>query len=238
VIDAGAFCVLPQKYPHLFGVVCAGRGFAASERRPQLAAGRGGIRQLRIGVCRTNAWPEAQPEAIEALESAARSLAGAGAIVSETPLPPVFDGLEETFGVISTVEASRALTVEERDHRPKLNFWIGNSLDAAARHDQSVFDRAQQHAVECQKALAAMFQRCDVLIAPSTSGEAPADLVSVSSSAFNRTWTLMHVPCLTIPAYSGPNGMPVGVQVVGPVGRDAATIAAAQCIADVLMKNG
>ena len=127
--------------------------------------------------------------------------------------------------------------VEARDHRPKLNFWIRNSLDAAARHDQSVFDRAQQHAVECQKALAEIFQRCDVLIAPSTSGEAPADLVSVSSSAFNRIWTLMHVPCLTIPAYSGPNGMPVGVQVVGPVGGDVATIAAAQCIADVLMKS-
>jgi hypothetical protein len=42
-----------------------------------------------------------------------------------------------------------------------------------------------------------------VLITPSTTGEAPADLVAVSSSAFNRTWTLMHVPCVTIPAYSG-----------------------------------
>ena len=145
---------------------------AARTRRPQP-----GIRQLRIGVCRTNAWPEAQPETIEALENAARSLAGAGATLSETPLPPVFDGLEETFGVISTVEASRALMAEARDHRPKLNFWIRNGLDAAARHDQSAFDRAQQHAIECQKALAGMFQRCDVLIAPSTSGEAPADLV-------------------------------------------------------------
>jgi Asp-tRNA(Asn)/Glu-tRNA(Gln) amidotransferase A subunit family amidase len=47
----------------------------------------------------------------------------------------------------------------------------------------------------------------------------------------------MHVPCLTIPAYSGPNGMPVGVQVVGPIGGDVATMAAAQCIADVLMKG-
>jgi Asp-tRNA(Asn)/Glu-tRNA(Gln) amidotransferase A subunit family amidase len=211
----------------LHAVLCGGAGAAPAT----------GIRQLRIGVCRTNAWPDAQPETVEALESAARSLANAGATLSETPLPQVFDGLEETFGVISTVEASRALMVEARDHRPKLNFWIRNSLDAAARHDPSVFDRAQQHAVACQKALAVMFQRCDVLIAPSTSGEAPADLVSVSSSAFNRVWTLMHVPCLTIPAYSGPNGMPVGVQVVGPVGSDVATIAAAQCIADVVMKS-
>jgi amidase len=80
-----------------------------------------------------------------------------------------------------------------------------------------------------------MFQQCDVLITPSTIGEAPADLVSISSSVFNRTWTLMHVPCLTIPAYRGPNGMPVGIQVVGPIGDDVRTMTAAQSIADVLM---
>ena len=71
-----------------------------------------------------------------------------------------------------------------------------------------------------------------MIITPSTSGEAPADLVSVSKLGVQPVWTLMHVPCLTIPAYSGPNGMPVGVQVVGPVGSDARTIGAAQAIAE------
>ena len=45
----------------------------------------------------------------------------------------------------------------------------------------------------------------------------------------------MHVPCLTIPAYCSPNGMPVGIQVVGPIGGDVRTMSAAQAIADVLM---
>ena len=80
-----------------------------------------------------------------------------------------------------------------------------------------------------------MFEQCDVLLTPSTNGEAPADLVAVSSSAFNRTWTLMHVPCVSIPAYRGPNGMPVGVQVIGPISGDTRTLAAAQAIAVALM---
>jgi Asp-tRNA(Asn)/Glu-tRNA(Gln) amidotransferase A subunit family amidase len=193
------------------------------------------IRDLRIGICRTHNWQQAQPETVEALEDAAKALAAAGASVDETPLPPVFDGIEETFGVISSVEASHALAHEARDHMPKLNGWIRDSLAAAARHDQSRFDRAQGHAIKCQSALATIFQQCDVLITPSTIGEAPADLVSISSSVFNRTWTLMHVPCITIPAYRGPNGMPVGLQVVGPVGGDVGTMTAAQSIAEVLM---
>jgi Asp-tRNA(Asn)/Glu-tRNA(Gln) amidotransferase A subunit family amidase len=192
------------------------------------------IRQLRIGICHTRNWQQAQPETVEALENAARALATAGAITGDAVLPPVFDGIEESFGVISTVEASRALANEARDHMPKLNPWIRSSLAAAASHDQSRFDDAQRHAIECQNALAGIFQRFDVLITPSTVGEAPADLVSISSSAFNRIWTLMHVPCLTIPAYHGPNGMPVGIQVVGPIGGDVRTMSFAKAILDAL----
>jgi Asp-tRNA(Asn)/Glu-tRNA(Gln) amidotransferase A subunit family amidase len=190
---------------------------------------------LRIGLCRTNQWHEAAPETVTAIERALNSLVTAGAKVSDVTLPPVFKGIEDTFGVISTTEASRALAEEARDHHDKLNFWIKDGLAAAARHGADGYERAQRHAVECQRALAAVFERCDAILTPSTIGEAPADLVSVSSSVFNRMWTLMHVPCLTIPAYRGPSGMPVGVQVVGPVGSDLKTMGVAQAIADALM---
>jgi Asp-tRNA(Asn)/Glu-tRNA(Gln) amidotransferase A subunit family amidase len=208
----------------LHGVLCG-----ISEALPQAD-----VRGLRVGVCRTPNWKQAQPESVNALESATKALAAAGAEVSETPLPAVFDGIEDTFGVISTVESSRALAQEARDHHAKLNFWIRDSLAAAAKHTAARFEEAQRHAIECQRALAAMFVRCDVILTPSTSGEAPADLVSVTNSTFNRLWTLMHVPCLTIPAYQGPNGMPVGIQIVGPAGSDRETMRAAQAIAGAL----
>ena len=196
---------------------------------------RADLGALRIGVCRPGNWHLAQPETVAAMDAAAKTLAAAGAQMRDAELSPVFDGIEESFGVISTVEASRALAQEAREHLPKLNSWIRDSFAAAARHGPARFDQAQRHAIECQRALAAVFEQCDVIITPSTIGEAPQDLVSISSSAFNRTWTLMHVPCVTIPAYHGPNGMPVGVQVVGPVGSDARTLSAAQVIADALM---
>jgi Asp-tRNA(Asn)/Glu-tRNA(Gln) amidotransferase A subunit family amidase len=193
------------------------------------------IRNLRIGVCHTNNWQHAQPETVDALEAAEKSLATAGANVRQAELPPAFDGIEESFGVISTVESSRALAQEARDHPTKLNFWIRDSLATAAKHSPARFEQAQRHAIECQRALSQLFAQCDVIITPSTAGEAPADLISVTNSVFNRVWTLMHVPCLTIPAYQGPNGMPVGLQVVGPIGSDRATMSAAQALANALV---
>jgi Asp-tRNA(Asn)/Glu-tRNA(Gln) amidotransferase A subunit family amidase len=38
---------------------------------------------------------------------------------------------------------------------------------------------------------------------------------------FNRMWTLLGTPAVTVPAGRGPNGLPVGIQVVGRIGDDA-----------------
>ena len=192
------------------------------------------VEDIRIGVCRTASWDQAQPETVTALDIATRKLAAAGAKLHDADMPAVFDGINQSFNIISGVEALRAMTLEARDHLATMNHWIKASLTAAAQYDQSQYDRAQLHAVRCQQATAEMFTHCDILITPSTAGEAIADVVSVSNSAFNRIWTLMHVPCVTIPAFVGPNGMPVGLQIVGPVGSDDGMIALSQAVADAL----
>ncbi len=63
---------------------------------------------------------------------------------------------------------------------------------------------------------------------------AALNLTEVEDSSFNSLWTLMHGPCVTIPAFTGPNGMPVGLQLVGAIGSDDATIALAGWIAGQL----
>jgi Asp-tRNA(Asn)/Glu-tRNA(Gln) amidotransferase A subunit family amidase len=203
--------------------------------RSALLAGQPARREhtgrVRIGVCRTMRWDEAQPETVDAVESAARVLAAAGAQIVETVLPEVFAGIEETFNVIVQVEGLRGMEWEARHHLKTMNHWLQQSLGATNPPNQAQYDKAQAHSLVCQRALAEMFEHCDVIITPSTCGEAPADLVSISNSAFNRVWTLMRGPCLTVPAFTGPNRMPVGLQIVGPAGEDDRTIGLAGWIA-------
>jgi Asp-tRNA(Asn)/Glu-tRNA(Gln) amidotransferase A subunit family amidase len=54
-----------------------------------------------------------------------------------------------------------------------------------------------------------------VLLTPSAASEAPEGLGSTGDPAFNSTWTLGWVPCVTLPAGTGPKGLPLGVQLVG-----------------------
>ena len=71
---------------------------------------RTGIGTLRIGLCRTDQWQQAQPETAAAVEAAAGALAGMGVKVSDIALPPEFNDIVELFRVISAIEAARALT--------------------------------------------------------------------------------------------------------------------------------
>jgi Asp-tRNA(Asn)/Glu-tRNA(Gln) amidotransferase A subunit family amidase len=52
-------------------------------------------------------------------------------------------------------------------------------------------------------------------------------LGSTGDPLFNRTWTLLGTPCVHLPGFAGPAGLPVGVQLVGRAGDDATTLAAA-----------
>ena len=137
------------------------------------------LRDVRIGVCRTPSWDQAQPETVSALETAARKLAAAGAKLHDAEMPAVFDGINQSFNVISGVEALRAMALEARDHLATINHWIKDSLTAAAQYDQSRYDKAQLHAVQCQRATIEMFTRCDILITPSTAGEAIARCLGI-----------------------------------------------------------
>ena len=59
------------------------------------------------------------------------------------------------------------------------------------------------------------------------SGEAPEGIGWTGDPMFNRIWTLLRWPCVTIPAGRGSHGLPVGVQIVTGYGEDARALAVA-----------
>jgi amidase len=72
-----------------------------------------------------------------------------------------------------------------------------------------------------------MFADVDVLLAPSAVGEAPEGHGSTGDASFNGLWTLAWTPCVTLPAGTGPNGLPLGVQLIGRRFHDEALLSAA-----------
>ena len=134
--------------------------------------------------------------------------------------------------MISNFEGKNALADEFRDHMDRMNPWMRETGES--NWSEADYTAAIAAAVAARAALGAVYDDYPVLLTPSTAGEAPADLVNVTMSSFNRLWTLMHGPTVTLPVARGPNGMPVGVQLAARAGGDAGLIGHAAAIHRVL----
>lgn len=179
------------------------------------------VSDLKIGLCRTPHWEQADEPTRAYVEGAAVWLSEAGADVSDFDLPDGFDGLEEAFDVVSAFEFSRALAYEWHNHRDKLSDRVkterlefGWSLSYAAY--RAGLAALQDYRNRFHASLAGY----DLLITPSANGEAPADLKTIGQAHFNRVWTALYSPGLSLPLFTGPLGLPIGLQVIGHLGDD------------------
>jgi amidase len=185
----------------------------------------------RVGLTRGYEWSEAETATVEAVETAAARLEEAGAKVTEVVLPNAFAGLADAQITIMRVEAAQALAWERANHSDRLSAPLRGLLDRGAGISVEVHDSAVTLARMCRARLDEAFAGNDVLLTASARGEAPVGLESTGDPVFNRNWTLLHVPCVTIPFGRGPNGMPVGVQLVARPGAHQRLLGAAKWIA-------
>jgi Asp-tRNA(Asn)/Glu-tRNA(Gln) amidotransferase A subunit family amidase len=186
-------------------------------------------RPPRVGVCRTYEWERVQPEMRKALEDAGRTLRAA-----EFELPARFKGLRESHTAILWYEIARSLADEFARFPGQMDPALRQRCADGFALGPQDYVRAQQHGAECRAHFAQALGDYDVLLAPAATGEAPKGLSSTGDVAMNVVWTLLHAPCVAVPAAKSPSGMPLGLQVIGRIGDDARTLACAAWIAEKL----
>ena len=183
----------------------------------------------RIGFCRTHWWSRIEPTTQKLLENAAADLARAGATVEEVELPKDFEGLEDVHRWISGFEMARNLTWEFDNHWDEVSetFRNGRIKDGlACTYEHYVAMRNHMH--HCRKLLLPIIDRYDVLLAASAAGEATVGMHPIPHPWVYMIWTTMHVPSITIPVFTGPNGLPIGAQLIARHHDDRRLFAFAQ----------
>ncbi|MEQ6916141.1 amidase [Halomonas aquatica] len=178
----------------------------------------------RVGLCLTPQWEAATADTEQALREAVRCIRGAGGEVHEVSLPASFDELLEAQRTIMIYEASRSLAFERDLHGDQLSDQLKALLDEGSVLPAERYDQARRIARACRAELDRLFADSDVLLAPSAPGEAPAHVTGTGDPVFNRIWTLLGTPCVNVPGLTGANGMPVGVQLIGPLDGDLTTL--------------
>src|SRR4051794_27016005 len=184
-------------------------------------------RPPRLALCRTPHWDRALPDGKAMLEDAAARLRAAGAEIVESELPPQCDGVSEVQRRHSVFEALRVHASELYRHAALLSPDLldkGNLADARELTLDD-FRTAWRDAERMRAAAADWAGKFDAVLTLPAPGQAPRGLAETGSAIFNGLWTVLYMPCLTLPAGTGPDGLPVGVQLVGKRHADARLLA-------------
>jgi Asp-tRNA(Asn)/Glu-tRNA(Gln) amidotransferase A subunit family amidase len=80
-------------------------------------------------------------------------------------------------------------------------------------------------------------QRYDAIVTPAAFGTAPAGLASTGDPACCALWTLCGMPALSVPLMQGSNGLPLGVQLVGPRHGDGRLLRTARWLVSELAER-
>lgn len=176
---------------------------------PQADLDTASISPPRIGVVR-NFFPErSEPVMRDAVEHAASRLKEAGAAVGDLLLPDTFGLTWHLHRIIGGAEGS---TYHAADHDeralPGSGGRVGSLLPA------SYYVQARRIRSWLRAALAEMFADVDVMAMPTAPGPAPKGQ-STGDAVLLRPWSLLGFPTVTVPCGLSPEGLPLGLQLVG-----------------------
>jgi len=185
----------------------------------------------RFGICRSPAWDKALPETQALLPLVAAALGRAGAAVVDRELSAEVAAIADAHAIVMNNESGRALGWELTHARTLISDGLLERLEFGLAQSEAAVVEANATFVRAQQAFPACMEGLDALITPSAPGQAPAGLGWTGDPVFNLIWTSLHVPCVTVPAGTGPDGLPLGIQIVTRRGEDRQALAWAQFVA-------
>ena len=183
-----------------------------------------GVRTARIAVVRQDYAGEADASAEAALKAAALAIEASGMSVFDAREPAEFAAAWKVHPTLADGEALRALAWEWETHRAQIPPKLTKALADAERVSVNEFDEARRLGKRARLAAHAFFKDVDAAVTFAAPGAAPKGLNSTGEPKFNRLWTLLGVPCVNVPGCRDQAGLPIGVQVIAPFGRDSVAL--------------
>ncbi len=185
----------------------------------------------RVGLWRTPAWRHAEAATVRAVETAAQQLVRHGVAVEELALPAEFEHFLDAQSDVLRFEAARVFAFERSRHADRLSPSSRAELAAGAAIARQTYLDSLALLARCRTLFAAAIAPFDVLLSASAPGEAPIGLDNTGEAMFNRWTSGLLVPCVNLPGFTGPQGLPVGIQVIGAIDDDLKMLRAAKWIA-------
>jgi Asp-tRNA(Asn)/Glu-tRNA(Gln) amidotransferase A subunit family amidase len=172
-----------------------------------------------LALVKTPMWERAEEDTREGFAELAQEL---GEQLEEVELLPSAAEAWEVHQTIMSAEMAFNLQREYEGARARLSERLRKQIEQGGQVCAVDYQRALARIAPIHESLLELFQqRYDAIITPAAPGPAPRGLDVTGDPSFCTLWTLCGMPAVSLPLMQAKNGLPIGVQLVGPRGGDA-----------------
>ncbi len=192
--------------------VLAKRGEKRASPPDYAHAARLPSQDARFAFVKTAAWPLAEAAAQEAIAGFARAL---GPACEELELPPEFDRALTCHRTAMLTEIALNFASYYERGKERLSPAMREAIEIGREIGTAAYADALRERERLYERLAELLEPYDAIVTLPAAGPAPHGLDTTGNPVFCTLWTYLGVPALNLPLLNV-NGLPLGVQVVGP----------------------
>lgn len=184
----------------------------------------------RLAFVRTSHWHDTTEDTRAAF---ARLIKRLGGSVTEVEMPAAVAPAWDWHRTVMETEIAENFSAEWRDGKDRLSASLRGQIERGRATAVADYQYALAQIPRVDALFTDLYAKYDAILTPSVAGTAPRGLGSTGDPAFCTLWTFCGMPAINVPLLSGANGLPLGVQLVGPRRGDTRVLRAARWLAQL-----
>ena len=160
---------------------------------------------------KTNHWKMIEKKSRDAFEYFIKSFKN----IEVFDTPSYFKDIHKFHQVIHETDLANNFSIYYKKFKSKLSKYMQDAISRGNKYSAKEYAEAIDFRKQSYESYKEVFEDYHGVLMPSSPGVAPKGLKSTGTAEFNKVWSYLGTPCISLPLLEGENKLPLGVQLIG-----------------------
>ena len=129
--------------------------------------------------------------------------------------PSYFKDIHKYHQIIHETDLANNFSVYFKKFKKKLSKYMQDAIVKGNKYSGKEYAEAIDFMKRSYESYQEVFEDYHGVLSPSSPGVAPKGLKSTGTAEFNKVWSYLGTPCISLPLLEGENNLPLGIQLIG-----------------------
>ena len=129
--------------------------------------------------------------------------------------PSYFKDIHKYHQIIYETDLANNFSLYFKKYKKKLSKIMQDAIIRGNKHSAKDYAEAVDFMKRSYESYEEVFEDYHGVLSPSSPGVAPKSLKTTGTAEFNKVWSYLGTPCISLPLLQGENNLPLGVQLIG-----------------------